>query len=104
MSIITNRTFKLERPSWVNDPSISDEDKRLLIEELGMGGSYTAADAMELQDDCFYCGQKLKIPYIYWHGTSDKNQSKRISLHRECAYRFSKGILRDADKIKHFPS
>jgi hypothetical protein len=99
MSVIRSQSFEYKQPDWVNDPSVPEEDKRILIEEMGMGGSISSADAMDVQDDCFVCGNKLGFPYIYWHGSGDDRCAKGISLHPACAVSFSKGILRDAAEI-----
>ena len=96
MSVVTEKSFEYRPPSWVTDPNVNPEDKRFLLEEMGLGEEFADCDAMELSSQCFCCGKVLVTPYIYWHGSHGKG----ISLHPECAQHLAKGILRDAQEIK----
>lgn len=40
--------------------------------------------------DCFYCGKKLKFPFIHWFGSSG-----HIYLHPDCIDKFSVKLLYD---------
>ena len=101
MSVITEKSFEYNPPSWVNDPDIDLEHKRILMQEMGMGEDMAYCDAMDLDSRCFLCDKVLETPYIYWHGASGKGDgdAKGISMHENCARHLAKSIIRDADEI-----
>ena len=43
-------------------------------------------------DLCFYCGEEVSHPCIYWVGT------EHIWLHTECVSRFMGGLLQDLER------
>jgi hypothetical protein len=45
-------------------------------------------------DDCFFCGEKLAIPFIFWAG------KQSIGIHVECAAHFSVALKRDVVEHK----
>ena len=50
---------------------------------------------------CFYCGQKLTIPAIAWHGGGGNNPGDTIEvwLHPKCAEQFAARIQRDVNEL-----
>jgi hypothetical protein len=100
MSVVTKADFEERFPEWVSDPEIGDEIKTQLI-ELGLGGSFSVSECMEINDLCFCCGEHLSFPYVYWHGShGDINGKARgISLHPNCALALARGITKDALRI-----
>jgi hypothetical protein len=101
MSVITEDSFRWKFPGWVNDPEIKEEDKRELF-EMGMGDSFNDADAMEVNELCFYCAEHLSLPYIYWQGCHGdiKGERKGISLHAACATEFAQKLKNDVVKLE----
>ena len=98
MSIITADTFQVTRPKWATDPELSDSAKAQLF-EWGLGELSSFSEGMDLHDVCFECGKMLSVPYVYWHGCSEGNGPRGLSLHAECARHLAKGITRDADNM-----
>jgi hypothetical protein len=51
---------------------------------------------------CFFCGNKLTIPCIMWHGRSGKNTDfQEIFMHIACAERLAAGLNSDVKKHKN---
>ena len=101
MSIIRQDLFDERYSDWVNDPNVPDEEKQELL-EMGLGGPFSEAEAIEINELCFSCGKHLSFPYVYWHGFHGdiKGESKGISLHADCAKHLARGITRDALEIE----
>ena len=51
---------------------------------------------------CFFCGEKLTIPAVMWHGrhSTDNNAPAEVWLHPTCAERLVAGLRRDVEKLK----
>jgi hypothetical protein len=52
-------------------------------------GESTWTQHEDLTDDCFLCGKKLTVPFVFWRGLSS------ICLHPECAGRLGSSLVRD---------
>jgi hypothetical protein len=106
MAVISEKSFQLQWPQWVNDPECDGPEKQMFLDS-GMGEPFTESDAVQIADTCFICGKPLTLPYVYWSGCGEKVKSGSveawedlgISLHETCARTLAKGILRDADEI-----
>jgi len=102
MSVISEKSFEYNPPSWVNDPSVPAGEKKFLIEEMGMGDDMADIEFVLLDSRCFLCSEVLQLPYVYWHGSDGKSvgEAKGISLHAKCARHLAKSIIRDADECE----
>lgn len=100
MSVIHAKDFHDRFCDWVDDPSISEEEKQELF-KAGMG-IFNASEGMDVNDLCFLCGEKLTFPYVYWNGSHGdiKGQAKGISLHAGCARHLAVAITKDAVRIE----
>lgn len=92
MSVIRSEDFEPRRPEWVSDPHFDDLLKKELIAR-GMAEPLSGVECVELEDDCWYCRQKLTTPYVYW------NNERSLSLHAACAARLAAGLAQDAQEI-----
>jgi hypothetical protein len=106
MSVIRQQDFDCLPLAWAGDPTVSARDKKILKEMMQLAEYSSPSDAMLIDDDCFVCGEKLTLPYVYWHGSGGDNKGKSISLHHQCARHLAKGITQDADAITNssYPS
>ena len=100
MSVVTQADFEERSPEWVSDPEIGDEIKTQLI-ELGLGGSFSASECMDVDDLCFCCGGHLSFPYVYWpgHNGDIQGEARGISLHPDCAFALVRGLTNDVLRI-----
>lgn len=65
MSVVTEKTFDSEGPNWAHDA--------------------------DFDDNCFHCGKKLSVPFVYWLG----HDHKSLCLHPHCAAKLGGALLRD---------
>ena len=74
------------------------EDQRDLVSELGTDDAFFT----EAQSFCFYCGKKLTVPAVMWHGNDGKHSGDplEIWLHPKCAEQLSPRIARDTNELK----
>ena len=102
MSVITEKDFEFHSPEWVNDPTISPEQKKQLF-DLGVGESIAGIEGVILDSRCFFCGDVLEVPYVYWHGCGCvvEDVGKGISLHAKCAKDLAERITKDAMTIEN---
>lgn len=61
----------------------------MIVTEKSFKDEYTIG-SMDLDDDCFYCGGKLAVPYVYWMCVA-----RGISLHGKCAKSLSEKLHND---------
>lgn len=61
---------------------------------MGFAESLSGVEMVDLEDDCFVCGQKLTLPFVYWDGSL-----RGLSFHGNCAARLAGGLARDAQEI-----
>lgn len=51
---------------------------------------------------CFFCGTKLTIPCIMWHGYfGRKTDSKEICMHIVCAEQLAQALISDVKKYQN---
>jgi hypothetical protein len=74
------------------------EEQRDLVSELGTDRPFFS----EVQSYCFYCGEKLTVPAVMWHGNDGKHSGDplEICLHAKCAENLSARIERDVNELK----
>jgi len=79
------------------DETLTPEQKKL-VSELGTAEPFFT----EVQSFCFYCGEKLTVPAVAWHGASGKQTGDAIEiwLHPKCAEQLSARIQRDVNELK----
>lgn len=63
---------------------------------------------------CFYCGKKVKYPFVHWMGSGDGDPvivggvectpSNDIALHPNCVGRLFTRLLRDVEEIQGGPN
>lgn len=86
-----------EATALAKDPAFSSAEKSLL-RELGREEPFFT----EPPTFCFYCGEKLTIPAIMWHGRHPTivNETSEIWLHPKCAEAFCARLARDLNEFK----
>lgn len=57
-------------------------------------------EAYEIHDNCFLCGKRLTVPFVYWHGDYHKDGPTSICLHPECVGKLCRGLLADLEVMK----
>jgi hypothetical protein len=74
------------------------EEQRDLVNELGTDQPFFS----EAQSYCFYCGEKLTVPAVMWHGNDGKHSGDplEIWLHAKCAEQLSVRIDRDVNELR----
>lgn len=51
--------------------------------------------------DCFFCGEFLSFPLVYWHGYGPADQSgDYLFLHGGCAERLAVKLIGDAEALR----
>ena len=80
-----------------SDKSLS-QDQRDLVSELGTAEPFFA----DVQSFCFYCGEKLTVPAVMWHGNDGKHSGEplEIWLHPKCAEQLLPRLERDVNETK----
>lgn len=73
-------------------------DQKELVTELATDEPFFT----EVQSFCFYCGEKLTVPAVVWHGSGGNQPGDTIEiwLHPKCAEQLSARIERDVDELK----
>ena len=86
-----------EAAALAKDPALSSAEKSLL-RELGREEPFFT----EPPTFCFYCGEKLTIPAIIWHGrhATIVNETSEIWLHPRCAEQLTATMARDVNELK----
>lgn len=99
MAVVKPEDFEIKRHGWAVNATTEEiaEAKKLFGEEVA--DPYPLSDAYDLHDDCFYCGQRITIPCVYWHGDYHKGRASTACFHAECVEGFAKAITRDAVEI-----
>jgi hypothetical protein len=83
--LVTADDFAANPHDLFTNPDVPEEMKRH-FRRLGWAEPYNRVECLEIVDECFHCGEKLKTPYIYWQGWAGG-----ISLHPRCAMRMGSG-------------
>ncbi len=70
----------------------------MLITEKNFENTYDfeVIEGFDAIDKCFYCGDKLTVPFVCWAGSD----ATMISMHPSCAYRMGRALEKDFLKIK----
>lgn len=89
---------KLQRLLQLGIDETLTQDQKELVSELGTDEPFVT----EVQSFCFYCGEKLTVPAVAWHGSSGKQTGDTIEiwLHPKCAEQLSARIQRDVNELK----
>src|ERR1043166_2848955 len=92
-----DRDKRREIDKLATDETLSEE-QRDLVSELGTDQPFFT----EVQSYCFYCGEKLTVPAVMWHGNDGKHSGEplEIWLHAKCAENLSARIERDVNELK----
>ena len=91
-SVVRHEDFhpeRLEPPDWLEDPEVCEMKKQEWISRAEAKAT-SWPSWHEMDDDCFACGEKLSIPFIYWAGAG-----KQICLHCKCAGELGAALMRD---------
>ena len=60
----------------------------------------THHEIIDVADQCFYCGEALTLPAVYWAGfPSGHNESGYIWFHPRCCEKLCLTLLNDAEKL-----
>lgn len=60
----------------------------------------THKEIINVADQCYYCGEALTLPAVFWHGfPSDNNDSGYIWFHPRCAEKMALILLTDAENL-----
>lgn len=92
-----DREKRRETDRLATDETLSNE-QRDLVSGLADDQPFFS----EVQSYCFYCGEKLTIPAVMWHGNDGKNSGDPVEiwLHPKCAENLSARITRDTSELK----
>lgn len=96
MGLLTEKDFQrdtereLDRYQTLIELGVSED--AALAGAADSGGPWTLWH--HIPSDCFLCGRKLLLPFIYWHGGNDQ----MIGLHIQCGEHFIEGITKDLMK------
>lgn len=101
--IVRSNHFQYDRDNareiqeLASDKTLSQE-QRDLVAELGTDQPFFT----EVQSYCFYCGERLTVPAVMWHGNDGKRSGEpaEIWLHPKCAEQLSARIQRDINELK----
>ena len=79
------------------DDTLSQQ-QRESVSEVGQDQPFFT----DVQSYCFYCGEKLTVPAVMWHGNDGKHSgaSLEIWLHVKCAEQLSARIDRDVNELR----
>lgn len=53
-----------------------------------------------VKDKCFFCGEKLTIPALMWHGNSSDSKGFPMCLHLDCVEDFANRIVIDVKRFR----
>jgi hypothetical protein len=86
-----------EQGRELGDLGISAELTESLIPAETADPFFTSAP-----DYCFFCGEKLTVPAVMWHGRhpTNRNAQAEVWLHPSCAERLVSGLRQDVEELK----
>lgn len=58
--------------------------------------SWTDAEFLDVEDQCFFCSQPLVVPCCMWQGQG----GRQIYFHPDCVYPFAHRLMRDVDELR----
>jgi len=97
MAIVTAKDFDFHFPDWLHAPEVTDEERKK-IQASGLAEPYVIFGKEGMcnpTEFCFFCGEKLTLPMVMWHGS---NHSE-IWLHPNCVRPFCNRMMRDFNQL-----